>query len=292
MPILTLIETGGTICMTDGPEGLRPAPEKVAAALERIAPRHTSEDLAMDHQRLEPLVDSADVGPAVWNRLLDRIAAAPGPVIVTHGTDTMAFTGAALDAALAQKAGAGQGRCVVLTGSMHPLGVAGSDAEANLALAIETALGGAPGLWLAFNGEVLPAGRVTKQNSVAKAAFAVTGEAAVPPAVATRYDTDKSVALITLTPGLSPTALGTMLDAVDGAVLRVFGAGTMPAALAETLILRQGKPMLAVSQCSTGGLEPGAYAAGATLWAAGVENGGLLSVEQALARLWLRLSAH
>lgn len=280
MTTLTLIETGGTICMTDGPDGLIPAPEKVAAALAQIAPGQR-----LDHQKLEPLVDSADVGPLVWNRLLDRIDAAPGPVIVTHGTDTMAFTGAALDAALA-----GQGRCVVLTGSMHPLGVAGSDAEANLALAIATALGGKPSLHLAFNGEILPAGRVSKVNSTEAAAFAVTGTADLPEPSACRYDTSKSLGLVTLTPGLAPAALGAMLDALDGVVLRVFGAGTMPATLAETLCARKGKPMIAVSQCAAGGLAPGSYAAGAALWAAGVENGGQMSAEQALSRLWLRLS--
>lgn len=280
MTHLTLIETGGTICMTDGPDGLQPAPQKVAAALAQIAPGQ-----GLDHLKLEPLIDSADVGPVVWNRLLDRIDAAPGPVIVTHGTDTMAFTGAALDAALA-----GQGRCVVLTGSMHPLGVPGGDAEANLSLAIKAALGGRPGLHLAFDGQVLPAGRVTKENSMAAAAFAVTGDAAPPKPSAARYDPGKSVGLVTLTPGLPPHALAAQLDALDGAVLRVFGAGTMPGALAQTLMAAKGKPMIATSQCSAGGLEPGAYAAGAALWAAGVENGGEMSAEQALTRLWLRLS--
>lgn len=278
---LTLIETGGTICMTAGPNGLRPAPEKVAAALALIAP-----GLTLDHQKLAPLIDSADLGPAIWNALLDRIAAASGPVIVTHGTDTMAFTGAALEAA-----GAGQVRSVVLTGSMHPLGLPGSDAEGNLALAIETALGAKPGLHLAFGGQVLPAGSVSKQNSQDAAAFALSGDPAPPPAPpARRFDIGQSVGIVTLTPGHSPRALAAALGALDGAVLRVFGAGTMPAALAETLMAAKGKPMIAVSQCLKGGLEPGAYAAGAPLWAAGVENGGLMSAEQALARLWLRLS--
>ncbi len=181
-------------------------------------------------------------------------------------------------------------RCVVLTGSMHPLGVAGSDAEANLALAIATALGGKPGLHLAFNGEILPAGRVSKVNSTEAAAFAVTGTADLAEPSARRYDTSKSLGLVTLTPGLSPKGLGAMLDTFDGAVLRVFGAGTMPATLAETLFARKGKPMIAVSQCAAGGLAPGSYAAGAALWAAGVENGGQMSAEQALSRLWLRLS--
>ena len=279
---LTLIETGGTICMTAGPNGLRPAPEKVAAALAQIAP-----GLMLDHQKLDPLIDSADLGPAIWNALLDRIAAAPGPVIVTHGTDTMAFTGAALAAA-----GVGQGRAVVLTGSMHPLGLPCSDAEGNLALAIETALGAKPGLHLAFGGQVLPAGAVSKLDSQDAAAFAPAGDLAPPFApAARRFDIGQSVGIVTLTPGLSPRALAAALGALDGAVLRVFGAGTMPAALAETLMAAKGKPMIAVSQCLKGGLEPGAYAAGAPLWAAGVENGGLMSAEQAIARLWLRLSA-
>ncbi len=277
--------------MTDGPDGLIPAPEKVAAALAQIAPGQ-----GLDHQKLIPLVDSADVGPAIWNALLDRIAVAPGAVIVTHGTDTMAFTGAALEAALAGAgmAGAelaGAGRCVVLTGSMHPLGAGGSDAEGNLRLAIETAIAGDPGVWLAFGGQVLPGGAVSKQHSQDEIAFVQAGGLTAPPAVAPRFDLTKSVGLVTLTPGLSPRALAAQLDALDGAVLRVFGAGTMPDALVKTLVGFKGKPMTAVSQCLAGGLEPGAYAAGAGLWAAGVENGGQMSPEQALARLWLRLSA-
>ncbi len=267
--------------MTDGPEGLRPAPEKVAAALALIAPGQ-----GLDHQKLDPLVDSANVGPAIWNALLDRIGAAPGAAIVTHGTDTMAFTGAALDAALA-----GQGRCVVLTGSMHPLGAAGSDAEGNLKLAIQTALAGDPGVWLAFGGQVLAAGAVSKQHSQDERAFVKAGALTAPLAAASRYDLSKTVGIVTLTPGLSPRALAAQLDALDGAVLRVFGAGTMPDALVETLGHFKGKPMVAVSQCLAGGLEPGAYAAGAGLWAAGVENGGQISPEQALSRLHLRLSA-
>ena len=79
--------------------------------------------------------------------------------------------------------------------------------------------------------------------------------------------------------------------ALDGAVLRVFGAGTVMhdaevhAALAGAVA--QGKRIRAVSQCEGGGLAPGHYAAGAALWAAGVENGGLETPEAALVKLWL-----
>lgn len=283
MTELTLIETGGTICMEAGPEGLRPAPDRLRQAILDLKP-----GLSLRSQVLQPLVDSADIGPLIWNALLDRIDAAPGAVLVTHGTDTMAFTGAALDAALG-----GRGASVVLCGSMQPLGVAG-DALGNLALAISAAEQARPGVTLAFDGKLMPGGTLTKAHSHAAAAFVCAGDPAPASAFAARrFDPDLALAIVTISPGLSPAALEATLGALDGAVLRVFGAGTLPAGLATALARARarGCHIVAVSQCADGGLAPGAYAAGAALWAAGVDNGGLMSAEQALTRLWLRLSA-
>lgn len=284
MTALTLIETGGTICMQAGPLGLVPAAGQVEAALHRLAP-----GLAIDVQAIAPLIDSAEVGPALWNDLIARVRAAPGPVIITHGTDTMAHTGAALEAALA-----GLDRVVVLCGAMRPLEDAQSDAPANLALALQAAQTAGPGLWLAFAGKLLAAGRLTKAQSQSADAFIPAGDPAPPaPPPARRFDPGLAIGVVTLSPGLSPRALAAALGGLDGAVLRVFGAGTGPRALAPVLgaAVARGCRIVAVSQCAEGGLTPGSYAAGAGLWAAGVENGGLQSVEQALARLWLRLSA-
>ena len=279
------METGGTICMRVGPHGLAPAPDVVRGAL--VGLLTPPEAGALRVETLDPLVDSADVGPVVWNRMLDGIEKAEGPVIITHGTDTMAFTGAALDAALA-----GMERCVVLCGSMHPLGT-GGDAEGNLDLALGLARAGTPGVHLAFDGRVLPGGALAKVHSSTAAAFAPAGDPApVPAPPARRFDSARALGIVTITPGLTPDALAAMLAPLEGAVLRVFGAGTVPAGLAAPLAAAsaRGCRVVAVSQCAAGGLEPGAYAAGAGIWAAGVENGGPLSPEQALTRLWLRLS--
>ncbi len=277
----TLIQTGGTICMQPGPDGLCPAAGLVVQAIGDLRPSHV-----VQAQAVAPLVDSAEVGPALWNDLLNRIMAAPGPVLITHGTDTMAFTGAALAAALA-----GLDRVVVLCGSMHPLG-AGSDAEGNLALALDALGTAGPGVWLAFAGEVVAAGALTKVHSQAERAFAAAGDAgAAPEPISRRFDPALRLGVVTVTPGLSALSLAAMLGALDGAVLRVFGAGTLPSHLGPVLAkaTAHGCKMTAISQCQQGGLEPGAYAAGAALWAAGVENGGAMSAEQALTRLWLRL---
>ena len=81
------------------------------------------------------------------------------------------------------------------------------------------------------------------------------------------------------------------LDTLDGAVLRVYGAGTAmnDADVLETLraAIRSGKRLRAVSLCETGGLSAGSYAAGAGLFATGIENGGAETPEAALIRLAL-----
>lgn len=280
---LLLIHSGGTIGMGPGPQGLMPITGKLEAA---VAARLTHGDLQAEV--FDPLLDSADVGPIHWNRFLDLIAAYPeADVLLTHGTDTMAFTGAALNQALA-----GSGRRVVMCGSMVPLDM-GGDAEANLDLALQALPTTAPGVWLAFAGRLLPAGGLVKADSHADGAFAVVPQAAPPHRHGARFGTAR-VAVLTLTPGMSVPALSAALSHLDGAVLRVFGAGTAMAdpVLHEALraAIAAGCRIRAVSQCLQGGLTPGAYAAGAGLWSAGVENGNAETPEAAQVRLMLDLA--
>lgn len=280
--ILLLIHTGGTIGMAPGPLGLAPQPGLVEAALAARLPLG-----AVLHTHVfTPLRDSADIGPADWNAILDVLDAHPGlPALVTHGTDTMAFTGAALAQALA-----GTGRRVILCGSMLPLGQ-GGDAERNLDLALAAAQAPGMGVDLAFDGRLMAAGGLVKHDSQARDAFRAQPQDAAPAPKTRRFDPARRLAVLTLSPGLPGAALLAMLQALDGAVLRVFGAGTVMQDPAILAALREavaaGKRLRAVSQCEAGGLAPGAYAAGAALWAAGVENGGRETPEAALIRLWL-----
>ncbi|SOB94658.1 asparaginase domain-containing protein [Rhodobacter maris] len=280
--MLLLIHTGGTIGMAPGPEGLRPEPGLVEAAIAARLPK----GCALVSHLFSPLRDSADIGPADWNRMLDQIEAHPGSaVLITHGTDTMAFTGAALAQALA-----GRPRRVVLCGSMQPLGQ-GGDAERNLDLALAAARAPGAGVDLAFNGRLLPAAGLVKHHSHAADAFRSQPQEPAPSPARRRFDTTRRLAVLTLSPGLPAAALAAMLAPLDAAVLRVFGAGTVMGDAAVLAVLKKailsGKRLRATSQCEAGGLAPGAYAAGAALWAAGVENGGSETPEAALIRLWL-----
>ena len=272
---LLVINTGGTIGMRPGPQGLEPAPGLVEAAL---PPGLAAQVVAFD-----PLRDSADMGPEDWNRIADLVAASPArAVLVIHGTDTMAMTGAAL-------AAIGMDRPVVLCGSMVPLGQDG-DAEANLALALGAVATQPAGVWLAFAGQVLDASALVKTDSHRADSFRSAAQLPQGPG-GRRFDPARRVGLVSITPGMSPQVLEAMLAPCDAVVVRVFGAGTLPGnpALAQVLsqAVSRGRRIRAVSQCPFGGLEPGTYAAGAAIWAAGVENGGAETPESALARLWL-----
>jgi L-asparaginase len=277
MAEILVIHTGGTIGMVAGPEGLAPGQGLVEAALRDLG-------AVVRMEVFDPLVDSADIGPRDWNRMLDLVEGFHGDgVIVVHGTDTMALTGAALSQALGDV-----GFPVVLCGSMKPLGQ-GGDAEGNLALALEAARGKA-GVWLAFAGKVLPGAGLVKSDSQAMDSFRSVAQDGFAPAVR-RFDPGRRLAVLTLTPGIPVGFVRAALGELDGAVLRVFGAGTMmndPAlhgALAEAV--GRGVRIRAVSQCEKGGLVPAAYAAGAAIWKAGVVNGGVETAEVALMRLWL-----
>ncbi|MBZ4021031.1 aminopeptidase [Rhodobacter sp. TJ_12] len=279
---LLLIHTGGTIGMTPGPQGLTPEPGLVEAAIAARLPAGA----ALTAHVFAPLRDSADIGPTDWNVMLDVLEAHPGqPALITHGTDTMAFTGAALSQALA-----GAARRVVLCGAMHPLGQ-GGDAERNLDLALAAAQAPGVGVDLAFAGRLLPAAGLVKHDSRGADAFRSQPQDPGSPPPQRRFDPARRLAIVTLSPGLPAPALQALLQALDGAVLRVFGAGTVMhdrailAVLAQAIA--QGKRLRAVSQCEAGGLSPGAYAAGAALWDMGIENGGPETPEAALARLWL-----
>ncbi|MBH5388542.1 asparaginase [Bradyrhizobium sp. CNPSo 4019] len=274
--------------MSDGPNGLGTMAGLIEAAFDRISPAA----VRLNVISFDPLVDSADIGPDHWNRLIDLIGSQPNDgVVITHGTDTMPFTGAALSFALE-----GIKTPVILTGSMQPLGV-GPHAEENLRFALQMAEQGPPGVWLAFDGKLMCARSLVKYHSIGPSSFReseVEGWAQRAARLSPRHFLPRRLAILTLSPGICVSAVDSALRELDGAVVRVFGAGTLmhdPELLRTfSAAISRGCRLVAVSSCEAGGLLPGAYAAGAALWESGIENGGKLTPEAALVRLWLELS--
>jgi L-asparaginase len=77
--------------------------------------------------------------------------------VITHGTDTMAETAAALQGL--------EGKAIVLTGSLTPARFRTTDAIFNVGMAVAAVQVSAPGVYIAMSGQVFAAGEVRKNRA-------------------------------------------------------------------------------------------------------------------------------
>ncbi len=92
--------------------------------------------------------------------------AAEAHILITHGTDTMCETAAALSGLA--------GKTIVLTGALAPARFRVTDAIFNLGLALGAVQSLPPGVYIAMNGTVFPAGKVWKNRELGR--FEVVAE--------------------------------------------------------------------------------------------------------------------
>ncbi|RZK57329.1 MAG: L-asparaginase 1, partial [Hymenobacter sp.] len=134
-PRLLVLYTGGTIGMA-----VNKRQELVPMRFEKMARRVPELRRVPYHLALLALpepIDSSNVTPADWRllaRLIGQHYAAFDGFVVLHGTDTMAYSAAALSYLLEHL-----GKAVVFTGAQVPVGRPRSDAARNLLTAFDAA---------------------------------------------------------------------------------------------------------------------------------------------------------
>lgn len=79
-------------------------------------------------------------------------------IVITHGTDTMEVTARYLESRIT-------GKTIVLTGAMIPYKFGSSDGLFNLGAALAFVQTLSPGVYVAMNGKVFPASKVTKNRA-------------------------------------------------------------------------------------------------------------------------------
>ncbi len=287
---ICLIHTGGTIGMARTSRGFAPKAGIVEDAVAKLRANGEQRE-EVEILRLDPLIDSANAGFTDWNRIAAAIEERHERVeafVITHGTDTMSYTAAALCFALE-----GLNKPVILTGAMSPIGQQGSDGLRNLSDALDSSLVSGPGVWVQFGGKKLHGARLRKSHSSAFDAFESPIEPRAPLIRApwltrTAYGAPE-IAALSMAPGVSPKVIASVLEQCEGVVLRAYGSGTVPESktLRRALIEARdrGVPVIAVSQCAEGGIALGTYAAGAMLVDADVVDGRDMTVEAAYAKL-------
>lgn len=96
---------GGTIGMVDSPEGLRPGADLQGWFGSQLEGIELASNITMS--TLDPLIDSSEATPEDWQAIIDDINAHADEAdafLVLHGTDTMAYSAAALSYSLASMA--------------------------------------------------------------------------------------------------------------------------------------------------------------------------------------------
>ncbi|MHB0818571.1 asparaginase [Stutzerimonas stutzeri] len=302
---LLVLYTGGTIGMQQSAEGLAPA----SGFDSRIHARQQEQSLdlpAWQFHALLPPIDSANMNQQHWLAMADAIrhgveADGCDGVLVLHGTDTLAYSAAALSFLLL-----GLPVPVLLTGSMLPAGAPGSDAWDNLFGAMQALQTGlTPGVQLYFHGKLMHGARVSKRGTATLDAFAVAPRLRqsaraeeVPAALGYRQSRQPvNLAVLPLYPGIRAAQVQALLDTgVQGLLLECYGSGTGPAeddALLAALhsAHQRGVVLVAISQCPQGHVEFGLYAAGSQLASTGLISGGGMTREAALAKLFALLGA-
>lgn len=238
MKHILLIGTGGTIASQITREGLAPelSTRQLLAAIPAI-----SKICRVDCIQLLNL-DSTNIGPEHWRQMARCIREQYDDYdgfVLTHGTDTMAYTAAALSYLIQ-----GSPKPILLTGAQKPIGFDSTDSKINLTDALRCATEDLPGVSIVFNGQVILGTRAKKTRSKSFQAFSsinypVLG--VLRDGVLLRYirqdcgaqpvfcDTlNTRVALLKLTPGAETETAEFLLERSDALIIESFGVGGLP----------------------------------------------------------------
>lgn len=305
---ICLIATGGTIASVETPEGMKP----LLDGKELLAKVPELESLGVIYIVELMQLDSTNIQPKDWIQMAqaieERYADYDG-FIITHGTDTMAHSAAALYYMLENLQ-----KPVIFTGSQLSLVEEGSDAPANLLLAMYGAVSSVPGVYLAFHNKLMQGNAAKKlctENfdgfysiNVPDVAVLEDGKIKwnissdfIEPEKELKINTaiDTHVAVFEVFPGFNTDIIRMAVDSgCKGIVLKGYGAGNVPSEESGNSFLpaidyavEKGVKVVLTTQCIYDGTDLERYEVGASALRHGVISGGDLTVEAILAKLML-----
>ena len=278
-PRILLVATGGTIASAEDGNGLTPqlTGEQLAGYVPQAA------EIA-DIDIVQPMnIDSTNMRPSDWQAIGDAILARYEDYdgfVVLHGTDTMAYTAAALSYLIQDSP-----RPIVLTGSQQPMGSPFTDARINLYQSVLYATDPASrDVSVVFGGKVVAGTRARKQRTMSFNAFTSVNypELAVirndrivrtAPAVADArksreprvyHDLNERVFVLKLTPEVNPSVFELLRRDYDAIILETFGIGGIPDTLHDAIFgwVDSGRTLVVTTQVPEEGLDLGVYEVG------------------------------
>lgn len=240
-----LIATGGTIASKRSDNGLKPqiTPEELISYIPQVQGICEIEAVQLLN------LDSSNMEPQHWKLMVHTIKENYDKYdgfVIAHGTDTMAYTAAALSYMIQNTR-----KPVVITGAQKPIDLEITDAKSNL---IDSFLYAADeksqGVQIVFDGKVIAGTRAKKVRSKSYNAFSSIDYpclAVIQDMNIMRYipmlpyeedvhfyeELDANVFLMKLIPGIRPKVLKSIFENYDCIIVESFGVGGIPQSIAQ-----------------------------------------------------------
>lgn len=305
-PRIAVLYVGGSIGMIRNRKTGRIDPIESLVEIHRFIP-DAQRDVILDFHSIANL-GSSEVTPQHWvaiAKTIEKIYDSVEGVVVIHGTNTMAYTAAALSFALQNL-----GKPVILTGSLMPIDDIGSDARMNLINAIRAAELDIAEVCIALGPRILRGSRAKKADQ----SILETFDSPRFPALAefntstvlhpwrtvrrkrtlvAKPDFDSNIASITLHPGMPIAYFDALLAAKPhGIVLRAYGLGMLPEHLFPWIrtATKMNIPVVITSQLLRGSIDLHLYRKQLTLEELGVISGMDMTYECAVVKLMWALA--
>ena len=245
MKKVLLIATGGTIASKRSQNGLKPqiTPEELISFIPQV-----KEFCEVETVQLLNL-DSTNVEPAHWKMMAQTIQKyydVYDGFVIAHGTDTMAYTAAALSYMIQNSS-----KPIVITGAQKPIDMEITDAKSNLLDSFLYASDDASqGVQIVFDGKVIAGTRAKKTRSKSYNAFSSIDYpylAMIQDMNIMRYipmlpyaeevhfyeEMNDNVYLMKMIPGIKAKILESIFEQYDSIVVESFGVGGIPKSISE-----------------------------------------------------------
>ncbi len=316
MKKVLVVATGGTIASSESDEGLTPTFD-AEALLDQIP---EIRDLCHIEGLTLMNIDSTNMNPGLMKKIAATVYEQRNNYdgfVVTHGTDTMGYTSAALVYMLQNIK-----KPVVVTGSQIAMEALYTDAKKNIANAVRFALEDVSGIYVSFDGQIINGTRAVKLRTRSTDAFgsvnfpvvaniklgritynkilSYRGQADIlraDPSKPTTLNTNlcEDVMVVKMFPGIKPTYFDYLKENYKGVILESFGIGGIPGQDPDIVakveeLLKAGVAVAITTQCLEEGIELDIYEVGVKLSRHPVILAGDMNTEAILMKLMWSLA--